>query len=193
MKNFLKPTAAMIAVLNTGTLATAQDSATVDVIANVIADETPISITATPIANMGTLTIPNGNGQICVYNAFGGGAVTDESGTLGSNPDTNVCRFTNTPDPMTYEVGCSFGRTVNISVTRTQNPNALAAGVTFLGVATTSSISDFLYTNGSTIDISRGCDVAEVIPGNLGYAVSVPSTAEPYAGSIGQITIDVSY
>lgn len=195
MKNFMKTLTATAALLAVSMPATAQtsDSTVIEVQANVVAANVPLSITAPASINLGEVKIPVSPNNTCLYSSgYGSSVVTDQSGLSGTNPEPTICINTITPEASSAIVECEPDLLVNFTNSGVTTAAAAAAGLEFKPVMGFDG-TDLLINNANTVTFSLTCPQNGMMDAGSGYGLLVPGTAQPFNGSVGEITIDVAY
>lgn len=199
MKNFIKTltatatvTAALLAV-SMPAAAQTSDSTVIEVQANVVAANVPLSITAPASINLGEVKIPVSPNNTCLYSSGDGlSVVTDQSGLSGTNPEPTICINTITPEAASAIVECEPDLLVNFTHSGVTSAAAAAAGLEFKPAMAFDG-TNLIIINANTVTFPVICPQNGMFEADSLYGLLVPGTAQPYNGSVGEITVDVAY
>lgn len=178
-------------------VALAQTSDTVSITANVLADDPDVNVSGSAGA-FGDVYLPKIAGVSCLYKIDETGKADVSSGSGGSNPDPDSCRFEGSFSPPRFTFNGPKDARFSPVIDVITNPEALNSGLVF-GVEETSLIypelrrettSDgfrliyppFEFNEAGSIDVSPG------------MTLSVPDDAKEFAdGDIGTMTATINF
>lgn len=178
------------------TAALAQTSDTVSITASVLADDPEVNVSGSAGA-FGDVYLPKIAGVSCLYKIDETGKADVSSGSGGSNPDPDACRFEGSFSPPRFTFDGPKDARFSPVVDVTTNPEALNSGLVF-GVDETSLIYPELRrettSDGFKLIYPELRREAAPIVISPGMTLSVPNDAKEFAdGEIGTMTATVNF
>lgn len=198
MKNFIKTatvtaagTVFLFALAIPANAQVTSDSATVDVTANVVV-AFPLSITAPASIDFGEINIPVQAANTCAYNntRLDGSYVGGATGSV-PNPEPTNCVVSTQPTLPEATVTCAPDSAITFTQTITQNAAAQAAGLDMKLVAADFGDKTLILDEDGVLSFDTTCSQTGTSEFGFPFSLLVPGTAQPYNGSVGEITVDV--
>ncbi|MEL6781510.1 MAG: hypothetical protein AAFO51_03980 [Pseudomonadota bacterium] len=183
--------AALAASLLLPCAAIAQESATVDVGAEVVQGVAPIAVSGTP-GDFGRVTIPFEPDVTCAYTIGGPSATVSVNDVFDATLDvTENCVFETGATGPAFEIDCGTAtRTVQATYSSETSPEAAAAGIALVGgfrqPGSRSQIDAVVTTE------AVSCGPGPFIPDSVAV-LTLDSASEPFSGVAGTLTLGVIF